>query len=432
MAIPRTCTYHRARRDVSAFLRALRFRTPRGPTDACPVAQVERAVAEHVGAEHAVAFSSARSAVFHVLAGLRAEPGDEVILPPLTIRGMADAVEACGLVPKYVDLDPRNLLFDSSLLDGAITRRTRAVVVTYLFGVPADPSRLVELCRRRGVLVIEDFSQNLGGTAGPDGRSVGTLGDVGVYSASVTKVLDTFGGGVAVTDDVALADGLQSARRALDPATRRRLVRLTARGLVLGATLRDPVFSWVMFPVLRAVRRWVPSLERTVSGAEPHGRRWSLRATGAFERYSALQAEEGLHQLALVAEHDQARVGHSVRLRRQVARLGGEVPAGDRGARGSWWQTVVYVDQPRVFQRAMARWGVDVAPTNLSLLADLPVARRVKEQAMYLPTAPGLTDRDLDRVEAALASALRSGEEGRRAPTVRSPRRVVRRGVDRG
>ena len=81
MAIPRTCTYHRARRDVSAFLRALRFRTPRGPTDACPVAQVERAVAEHVGAEHAVAFSSARSAVFHVLAGLRAEPGDEVILP---------------------------------------------------------------------------------------------------------------------------------------------------------------------------------------------------------------------------------------------------------------------------------------------------------------------------------------------------------------
>ncbi|MFZ2604500.1 MAG: DegT/DnrJ/EryC1/StrS family aminotransferase, partial [Candidatus Microthrix parvicella] len=192
-----------------------------GPPDDQVVETFERRFAEHVGAAHCVSFAFARTAVHQALESQALPHGSEVLMPPITISPMMDAVLSLGLRPVFVDIDPNSLIFDVEAFERAITPNTRAALITYLFGIAADPTPLIEVAARAGLFVIEDFSHNLGASVG--GRSLGTFGDVGVYSCSATKTLDAYGGGLAVTNSTSLAGLLRTAQRRLPHPPARRV-----------------------------------------------------------------------------------------------------------------------------------------------------------------------------------------------------------------
>src|SRR6185369_17096904 len=113
--------------------------------------------------------------------------GDEVIVPAFTFFATAEAVSHTGATPVFADIDPGsfNLCVDS--LSRKITEKTRAVIAVHLFGQCADLGRIVELCRGRGLLLIEDCAQALG--AAYQGRRAGAWGDFGCFSFYPTKNL---------------------------------------------------------------------------------------------------------------------------------------------------------------------------------------------------------------------------------------------------
>lgn len=406
-SLARACIHHDLRLDL-ATLRAV-WRPPEDWLDGDDVGRFERAVAHRLGARSCVAFPLARSALLHALEAAGLSPGDEVVLPPISIPGVVDAVEALGLRPVYADIDPDTLVFDPSSVAERLTPRTAAIVVTYLFGVTADPGELLRTCRSAGLFVIEDFSHNFGAAVGD--RSVGTLGDVGIYSSSVTKTLDTYGGGLAVTDDEGLARRMRSARDGLRPARTGRLRRQVLLHLLWNLLSRPPLFDVVTLPLLRVLAAAAPGAD--VRGIVPRARRRSRRGLppAARERFTALQARVGLELLVGLEDDERRRGRHAALLRSAFRHAGAAHPAGAPGSTEVHWQCPVYAEDVATARRLLARAGIDAGTTNLALLpaiadaggaAAVPVAAWVHAHALYLPAHERLAPRHLRRVAAAV------------------------------
>lgn len=136
--------------------------------------------------------------------------GDEVIVPGNTYIASVMGVTSNGAVPVFVEPD-QYYSIDAEKIEQKITRRTKAVLVVHLYGIPADMDRIVALCEKYGLKLVEDCAQSHG--AMYKGRKTGTFGDIGCYSFYPSKNLGAFGdGGAVVTDHKELADQIRILR----------------------------------------------------------------------------------------------------------------------------------------------------------------------------------------------------------------------------
>ncbi|HSN10762.1 MAG TPA: DegT/DnrJ/EryC1/StrS family aminotransferase [Propionibacteriaceae bacterium] len=164
---------------------------------------LESEFAELLGVKHAIACSSGTAAIHAAVASLDLEPGDEVLTTSVTDMGALAPLLYQGLIPVFVDVDPVTGNVTRDAVEAAWGERTRAVIVTHLFGNPADVPGIRELAQSRGAVVIEDAAQAF--LARKKGRLVGTMGSLGCFSFQQGKHITSGEGGIVVTDDDALA-----------------------------------------------------------------------------------------------------------------------------------------------------------------------------------------------------------------------------------
>src|SRR5579872_301013 len=173
------------------------------------VAAFETEFAEYSSVRHAVAVNSGTSALHLALLAAGVGAGDEVITTPFTFYATVAAIGYVGAIPVYVDIDPATYNLDARRVEAAITPRTRAILVVHLYGQPADMDSILEIARRRNVMVIEDAAQAHG--AEYKGRRVGGIGDLGCFSFYPTKNLGAAGeGGMVTTNNPDYARTLRS------------------------------------------------------------------------------------------------------------------------------------------------------------------------------------------------------------------------------
>ena len=166
------------------------------------VTEFEQAWAKSCGVRHAVATSSGTAALHIALLAAGIGEGDEVIVPAMTCPDTLNAVTFSGAVPVIVDIEPVRFGLDPSLIHGAITRRTKAVIPVHLYGAVVDPE-VFGVCRERQLLVIEDAAEAHGSEL--NGRRAGALGSAGCFSFRGDKMLGVGTGGMITTDDERLA-----------------------------------------------------------------------------------------------------------------------------------------------------------------------------------------------------------------------------------
>jgi dTDP-4-amino-4,6-dideoxygalactose transaminase len=163
-------------------------------------AAFEAAFAALCGARFCAGVSSGTDAVRLALQAVGVGPGDEVIVPVNTFMASAEAVSHCGATPVFVDCLADTANIDPSLLEGAITPRTKAILPVHLYGQPADMDAVAEIAARNGLAVVEDACQAHGATY--KGRPCGSLGAAAAFSFYPGKNLGALGdGGAVVTSD---------------------------------------------------------------------------------------------------------------------------------------------------------------------------------------------------------------------------------------
>ncbi|MDN3017800.1 DegT/DnrJ/EryC1/StrS family aminotransferase [Paenibacillus sp. BSR1-1] len=178
------------------------------------VKEYEQQFAEKVGSKYAVMSNSGSSANLLAIAALvysgKLTPGDEVIVPAVSWSTTFFPVSQHNLKLRFVDVDPSTFNIDPFNLEMAITKKTRVIFAVNLLGNPCDYEKILEICKKYDLILIEDNCEALGGLY--KGKQLGTIGLMGTYSTFYSHHLCTMEGGVTVTDDEELYHYLLSIR----------------------------------------------------------------------------------------------------------------------------------------------------------------------------------------------------------------------------
>ena len=175
------------------------------------VAELEQALANYVGVEHALGVSSGTDALLIALMALDVGAGDEVITTPFSFFATAEVIALLGAKPVFVDIDSHTYNIDASRIESAITPKTKAIMPVSLYGQCADFDEINVIAKKYNIPVIEDAAQSFGATY--KGRQSGGLTTIGCTSFFPTKPLGCYGdGGACFTNDAMLANRMNEIR----------------------------------------------------------------------------------------------------------------------------------------------------------------------------------------------------------------------------
>lgn len=171
---------------------------PLGPN----VNEFEKELATKVGSKHAAAMTSGTGAIHLALKAAGVGEGDIVFCPTLTFSATANPIIYQNATPVFIDSDYETWNMDPKALEVAFEKygdKVKAVLVVHLYGLSADMDKIMEICSRYNVTVIEDAAESLG--AYYKGKHTGTFGEFGVFSFNGNKIITTSGGGMLVSND---------------------------------------------------------------------------------------------------------------------------------------------------------------------------------------------------------------------------------------
>ncbi len=172
------------------------------------VSEFERQYADYVGVKHCIGVSNGLDALRMALSALGVGAGDEVIMQANTYIATALAVSAVGATPVFVDCDPDTYMIDTTLIEGAITPRTKAIMPVHLTGCAADMDPIMDIAQRHKLWVVEDVAQAHGTFY--KGKMCGSIGHAAGFSFYPGKNLGAYGdGGAVTTNDAALAEKIR-------------------------------------------------------------------------------------------------------------------------------------------------------------------------------------------------------------------------------
>ena len=169
-----------------------------GPSKPVKVLSFEENFATYMGTHFALGVTSGTAALDCAVAGLGVGPGDEVIVPAYTWWSDYTCVVHAGALPVFADID-RTFNLDPKDFERKTTSRTKAVIAVHLLGGPCDMDPIIETARKHKVAVLEDCAQCVGGSY--HGKKLGSIGDAGIYSFQINKMITSGEGGALVTSD---------------------------------------------------------------------------------------------------------------------------------------------------------------------------------------------------------------------------------------
>ena len=174
------------------------------------VQRLEEGFAKKVGRKYGISVCNGSVALDIAIAALGLGLGDEVILPSFTIISCAAAVVRAGATPVLVDCEPDTWNATAERIAARITRRTRAIMIVHIYGLPVDMDPVLALAKHNGLKIIEDAAEMHGQTCKE--RPCGSFGEISTFSFYPNKLVTTGEGGIVITDDEQLAERCRALR----------------------------------------------------------------------------------------------------------------------------------------------------------------------------------------------------------------------------
>jgi len=368
-------------------------------------ARLEEEICLRHGARAALCVPMARTGLYLALREM-IRPGQMVIMSPLTVVDVVNMVLLAGGVPVFADILRQSCGIDPAEVDSLIDHRTGAVLITHLHGESADAHLLRGICRARGVPLIEDAAQAFG--AVENGRRLGTIGELGIYSLGVYKNINAWRGGVLVSPDAALIDKIRRRMDRWPELPARRLLGAALRGLLTDLATWPPFFASFTYGVVRyGYLHDIRAINRRLD-PEYGAMRLSTIPSDYLGRMTGTLAELAIGQLDRIDADTEARIRRAARYHEGLAGLDALITPRRREKRAHIY-TSYPIQHPRrnaLLRYALAR-GRDFAAQHLRNCADLPEfneyyrdcpnARAASRELILLPTYPCYPMQEVER-----------------------------------
>jgi len=341
------------------------------------VEQFEKDTAKYIGQKYAVSFTNGTAALHAAMLAMSIGPGDEVIVPAFTFISTANSPLFVGAKPVFADIEKTTYGLDPADIPSRITSKTKAIMPVHIGGTSCDILEIQKIAKENNLLLIEDAAEAFG--AKIDGKFVGSIGDLNMFSFCQNKVITTGEGGMLVTDDANLYQKMK-------------LVRSHGR-----ADDRDYFSSTEVFDYI---------------------------SLGYNLRMSSITAALGISQLQ--------KVEKIISMRREVARkyndalsglAGLKTPIEKKGCRNVYQLYSILFDTPHArnhVQKSLADKGVmskvyfdPIYNTQFYKSfgkVSLPATEDISKRILTLPLYPGMSDEDITYVVSIIKGSLKPGD----------------------
>lgn len=365
------------------------------------IAQAEKAFADFIGVPAAVGVPSARAGLRFIFQALDLQPGDEVICSAFGYPIVPFLVKSLGFDLKFADCEMTTLGLDPEALRETISDRTRAVIVTHLYGIPCQVDKIAEITAAHSAHLIEDCAHCYGASVG--GRKVGAFGSAAYFSFETSKMINTMGGGMVTVNNTELAErvrevGSQEPQKDLSWLGKR-LFRTTFE-----ATVTHPaVFNLGVYQALRYAPRGKEGEDRFASGY--HGDEVSMAGRlGKFTNYQARLALSQMERIGTLSERRNANAERLIGQLEDVVQF--QRPAGPDVTANFMLVTALFEEMKKVSE-ALLRRGVDTKHLYMRDCTGMfegsqPFANagRAEREILHLPAYPQLSTSQIDQIAA--------------------------------
>jgi len=377
------------------------------------IQEFEQHFAEYHAMRHAIATSYGRMAFYYILKGLDFPRGSEIIFPALTFWVVPEMARVLGFRPVFVDIDPATFNIDPAKIEAAVTPNTRAIIPTHLYGQPCDMDPILKIARSHKLAVIEDCAHALGARYG--GRKVGTFGDASFFSFQMLKPLNTYGGGMALTNDDTLASRIRSLAEAEEFPRAKDVFKKILFGNLQRKLIGPYGFTFTMFLAFYIasffgdydLSRYLWEKIRPLDPLPDSYRK----------RYTNVQALIGLKMLEHIDAFNARNRAHATTLTAALKDVEGiQPPATRTNAESVYYQYCIRASDPDLLKHRAIRSGVDVEIMHVDICNVLdvfgesqtkcPVAEST-EHTLQLPVYASLTEKDLKRIIEVIRRAVR-------------------------
>jgi len=385
-------------KDVAAAFR--RGEAVEGPA----ISEFEKRFAAYHYMDHAIAASYGRMAFYYILRALNLPSGSEIIFPALTFWVVPEIARQAGFKPVFVDVDPFTFNLEPTRIETAITEQTRVMVPTHLYGQPCAMKEILRIAEKHNLIVVEDCAQAVG--ARYHGRLVGTFGAASFFSFQMLKGINTYGGGMALTNNPEIASRVRDLAAAEPlPSTNDVVVRLL-KGYAARIGISPKVFTFWGYPI--------QALVSIFSDVDLSQYMWEkIRPLDSFprtytQRYSNAQAVFGIRGLAKLDECNARSREHALRYTSGLSDCRSALtPPIVPGVEHVYYQYCIYTSDPARTSRRAIRRGVDLETMHVDVCSGLPLFKAFAavcpgaeetRAALQLPVYSRLRSSDIDRV----------------------------------
>jgi dTDP-4-amino-4,6-dideoxygalactose transaminase len=334
----------------------------------------EEEMARYLGVKHVIGCANGTDALFLALKALKIGAGDEVITTPFSYMATSESIVRAGAKPVFVDIEPDTMNMDVSLLEAALTSKTKAVLPVHIFGQAANMDEITRFARQHNLAIVEDCAQAIGSEY--KGKKVGGIGEVGCFSFFPSKNLGAFGdGGMCTTNDDELAERLRMLRV---HGSRKRYYHEESG---LNSRL-DEIQAAILRIKLPHIDEWNHARQAVADRYDAQ-----LKPLAQFLKtpYRYTDSKHVFHQYTLQLQGAQA-----AKLREQL----------QQALQQTEIQSMIYYPVPLYRQQTHADLNLNPA--------DYPVCEEISDRVLSLPMFPELTLQEQETVTNALADAFKA------------------------
>jgi len=368
------------------------------------ISEFEERFAAYHYMDHAITASYGRMAFYYILRALNLPAGSEIIFPALTFWAVPEIARRAGFKPVFVDVDPFTFNLDPTAIAAAITEHTRVIIPTHLCGQPCELKEILRIAERQHLIVVEDCAQAAG--ARYHGRLVGTFGTASFFSFQMLKGVNTYGGGMALTNNPELAARVRDFAAGEPPPSTKDVAARFLKGYAARIGISPKVFTFWGYPI-QALASMFSDVDLSKYIWEKIRPLDSLPRTYT-QRYSNAQAVIGIRGLAKLDEYNARSRAHALRYASGLSDCRSiQTPLILPDVEHVFYQYCIYTSDPERTSRRAMRRGVDFETMHVDVCSSLPLFKafaatcpgaEATKATLQLPVYSRLRSSDIDRV----------------------------------
>ena len=383
--------------------------------------EFEKKFAQYTGAKYAVSVPSGRMALYLAIKAMDFKKEDEIILPSFTVPEVITVIRCAGMVPNFADVNPDTCNMDEESIRSNITPKTKAILLTHIFGQPCAIDPILDLSKKHGIKVIEDAAQACG--AEYKGKKTGTFGEVGYFSFGLVKNFNCLGGGMLVTDNHEIYSKIRNEVDTYSSISKSYLLKSAVSAFFVWLFTHPLIFTLTVHPVLLLTSILKSDLIEKMFNEDPE----EMLATEIPEYYKRkfanMQAVMGLEQLKILDYNNNKRRENALYLYGLLKDFQGiKLPETIDGVKNIFLNFFIQVEKrDELIKNLLQKERID--STKGFLLAcsyenwlsqyfkKCPVSLNLTVKGLYLPTYPSLNKKDIKYISDSVKECLEKFNE---------------------